>query len=410
MQRIRFILLLTIPLIGFGQGWEQTYGGTSSEYGNSVKQTSDGGYIIAGTADGAYMLKTNETGGQTWSQTIGSGQCRDIQLTLDGGYIVTGKSGTLFLMKTDSFGQEEWVEYGTWEWAGDGHSVQQTSDGGYIVAGVGKESQFNQDILLLKTDENGNWEWSFFYDLSNDVNVTSQGYSIQQTDDGGYIITGRTNCCGDSGIFLIKISENGQQLWQQSFAGDSGQSVKQTSDGGYIISGDDLNYDFLLIKTDENGEEEWSQTFGRGIGNDIQLTSDGGYIVTGRKYDIDDTSDAHVFLLKIDENGEEEWSRTFGGPNTDEGQSVQQTTDGGYIICGTKSNYNIGNYFDIYLIKTDPEGYVETTSTIELPNPTSKRELIKTTNILGQENTTIKNQPMIEIYDDGSVEKRYIIE
>ena len=78
--------------------------------------------------------------------------------------------------------------------------------------------------------------------------------------------------------------------------------------------------------------------------------------------------------------------------------------DGGYIIIG----YTHEGDTDVYLIKTDEQGNV--TSTIEIPTPTSKRELIKTTNILGQENTTIKNQPLIEIYDDGSTEKKIVLE
>ena len=88
-----------------------------------------------------------------------------------------------------------------------------------------------------------------------------------------------------------------------------------------------------------------------------------------------------------------------------QGFSVKQTNDGGYVITGHYGNLN---NLDIWLIKTDGQGNV--TSTIELPNPTSKRELVKTTNILGQENTTIKNQPLIEIYDDGSTEKKIVIE
>ena len=113
------------------------------------------------------------------------------------------------------------------------------------------------------------------------------------------------------------------------------------------------------------------------------------------------------YIVKTNQNGEEEWSQTYDGSGGDDwGYSIEQTNDGGYIICGVSETLD-GND-NVYLIKTDGQGNV--TSTIELPTPTSKRELVKTTNILGQENTTIKNQPLIEIYDDGSVEKKYIIE
>ena len=107
-----------------------------------------------------------------------------------------------------------------------------------------------------------------------------------------------------------------------------------------------------------------------------------------------------MYLIKTNENGYKEWSKTFEEGFS--GYSVQQTTDGGYIICGFTK---VG---DVYLVKTDSQGNV--TSTIELPTPTGKRELVQTTNILGQENTTIKNQPLIEIYDDGSTEKKIVIE
>ena len=161
----------------------------------------------------------------------------------------------------------------------------------------------------------------------------------------------------------------------------------------------------------------WEQTYG-GLGIEFvhggQQTIDGGYIIVGNTESFGNGG-LDVYLIKTDGNGDEEWSQTFGGEENETGVSVQQITDGGYIIMGNRfsldfSSGNENNWSDVYLIKTDSEGNVETTSTIELPTPTSKRELIKTTNILGQENTTIKNQPLIEIYDDGSTEKKIVIE
>jgi len=130
-----------------------------------------------------------------------------------------------------------------------GNSVQQTNDGGYIIVGS----------LLIKTDSNGNEEW---------INENISGSSVQQTYDGGYIITGSTfNPQTENDVLLIKTDSNGNEEWNQTFSEriwDFGTSVQQTLDGGYIITGstsfeesDGLEFNnvsfILLIKTDPQG-------------------------------------------------------------------------------------------------------------------------------------------------------------
>ena len=443
-----YIILFVLPLIGFGQGWEQTFLETSEEWGGSysVQQTNDGGYIISGfkyesfeTPPNVYLIKTDQNGEEQWSQTFGGdGHGYSVQQTTDGGYIILGEISTddvvfnnletyyhkgVYLIKTDENGNEQWSQIFGGTETDRGYSVQQTTDGGYIITGVTNQifyfytfpSYRFGDTYLIKTDENGNEQWSqTFGGEWND-----EGHSVQQTLDGGYIITGSSviNKVFNNetfeydyyvDVYLIKTDENGNEQWSQTFGGDETEtswSVQQTLDGGYIITGDtesfgNGNSDVYLIKTDENGEEQWSQTFGGtedDRGRSVQQTFDGGYVLCG-------WNSSDVYLLKTDENGNEEWSQTF---DIGYGSSVQQTLDGGYILTGMKIN-SLLNY--IFLIKTDSEGNVTTTSTIEIPIPTSKRELVKTTNILGQENTTTKNQPLIEIYDDGSTEKKIVIE
>ena len=233
------------------------------------------------------------------------------------------------------------------------------------------------------------------------------GRQVQQTSDGGYIIIG-----GQDLISLIKTDGNGIEQWSQTFAGggnDQGFSVQQTTDGGYIITGyvDGNGQDVYLLKTDGNGAEEWSQTFGGtggDLGRSVQQTTDGGYIITGHTYSFGIVG-RDVYLIKTDGSGIEQWSQTFGGTSNDEGTSVQQTTDGGYIICGL--TLSVGNQ-DVYLIKTDGNGNATSTFNISTPNPNRKIE--QTVDILGKQTKPQTNTPFIEIYNDGTVEKRIVIE
>ena len=358
----------------------KTFGGGVRDEGYSVQQTTDGGFIISGWTDSygfggdeVWLIKTDSQGDKKWWNTFSGHRGYSVQQTTDGGYIITGYTysfGTehpdVLLIKIDSSGDEEWWNsFGETNESNFGNSVQQTTDGGYIITGhtISFEEGIGQNVLLIKTDSQGNKVWNQTFG-GNDIDL---GNSVQQTIDGGYIITGHTLSFGngEEDVWLIKTDSQGQEEWNQTFGGndiDLGNSVQQTIDGGYIITGSTYSFEnyygnVYLIKTDSKGQEEWDQNYG---GNNseksysVQQTTDGGYIVTGSTYSYGN-GEEDVWLIKTDSQGNEKWNQTFGGSSYDKGYSVQQTTDGGYIITGYTSSFGNGEN-DVLLIKTDSEG------------------------------------------------------
>lgn len=386
------------------ESWNKTYGRYSeNEIGNSVQQTSDGGYVIAGVsfdfsqAD-ALLIKTDSSGNELWVRNFG-GSGNDsasfVQQTNDGGYIIAGTTDSyraefsilpsiglldfipgarhgkdIWLIKTDSDGNELWNKtFGGFD-DDRGLTVKQTRDGGYIVLG---NTIFNkEDIVLIKTTSSGDDEWIKVFGGSNQ----EFGGSIQHTKDGGYIITGYTFSygSGENDLWLVKTHSNGTEEWNKTYGGeddDRGESIQQTKDGGYIITGSSASWqveksigrsNVWLIKTNSKGEEEWDKLYYKRIanrGSSVQQTNDSGYVIVGYtsgKFTLENLNGGweDVWLIKTNSEGIMEWDKIFGrADGIDEGHSVQQTTDGGYIIAGETDSYSIGQMEDVWLIKVD---------------------------------------------------------
>jgi len=385
-MRFRLLLLACLcanPIICLAQPdtlWTRAFGGDSWDQAFDVKQTTDGGFIIvgytqsygAGSTD-VYLIKTDSDGDTLWTNTYGTGSSEignSVAQTTDGGYIIVGSSDSfslsedILLIKTDSFGNVCWeqgIDAGGTDYA---KSVQQTFDGGYIIAGrIRQAFENNYDILLVRTDQFGNPLWiQAFEDLHH-----GKGESAVETADGGFVVAGWGNPDpGFSDVILIKTDWLGEQEWCRTYGGEDDEfcfSVQQTTDDGFILAGSTGSFgnggDAYLIKTDVEGNEQWSQTYGGSLLDEfysVRQTADGGYICVGITDTVDYWEWYDFYLVKTDEYGNCLWSQNYGNGNIASEEwaySVCQTSDFGYIVAG--HILFPGNGYDVYLMRLAPD-------------------------------------------------------
>lgn len=396
----KFPIILALTILAFAPflthaGWWRTYGGDDSDIGYGVQQTTDGGYIVigrtrsfgAGDCD-LWILKVDANGDTLWTKTYGGkywDEGHALEETTDENYIIVGSTisvtdstGRIWLLKIDKDGESLWSNtYTCGDWS-RGLSVAKDSDGGYILTGwTWTETTEEYDLLLLKTDDKGDSVWARIY--GNEL--YDWGQSAQQTADGGYIVTGVRNSeyqqeyVLNGNLWLLKTNDTGDIEWSNiydDFQESHGYSVLQTSDSGYILTGairdPDLETNFLdllILKTDGQGNTQWTKIYmGEPIfhfddvGFCIRKSSDGGYIISGVMGAVENSwYEGDVWLLKTDENGDTMWARRYGydKDRDDRGFWVEQTSDGGYIVCGM-SDYSDNGWGDLLLIKTEADG------------------------------------------------------
>nr|WP_315197688.1 T9SS C-terminal target domain-containing protein [uncultured Flavobacterium sp.] len=423
---------LFISTIGFSQEsinsaptiqWQKTFGGSNSGIANCIQQTTDGGFIVAGSTnsnDGEvtnhhggtdiWIVKLNDSGSIQWQKTLGGSkddQANSMQQTSDGGYIIAGitssKDGDVtnkkeengidyWVIKLDFSGNIQWQKVFGGDSYDEAKSVQQTIDGGYILAGSSRSNfgndkkegllgGFNDESWILKLNKDGIIQWQKVFG--------GEGYdnpeSIQQTKDKGFIMVGKTNnsiitSASDFNFYVVKFDESGTIQWQKSLGGtndDCAYSVQQTKDGDYIIAGTTQSVDgdvtnipggsqdFWVVKLNLTGDIVWQKAFGE-TANDaaysVQQTKDGGYIMVGSS----GLKDIDAIVIKLNDKGNIEWQKPMGGSEYDEVKSIQQTKDNGYILAGI-SNSTDG---DLENISSGNRGFwiVKLKATAEIKN------------------------------------------
>ncbi|MBU1937186.1 T9SS type A sorting domain-containing protein [bacterium] len=359
--------------------WTRTFGGEEYDLVFDIKQTSDGGYIIAGeTASsevmGAYLLRLDNDGDSLWMRIYRDEEdihyffnAFEVLQTEDGGYILTGGCQTTasayipYLLKTDGRGDVLWVKSYDDIYCDplEGKALYQTSDGGYIIAADGG-SGYLPDIVLIRTDSFGDTLWTRAYGLGS-LDLVNR---VFQTEDGGFILGGSTTPSLEQNLdfYLVKTDENGDVIWERSYGGTGdewGWGLDKTQDGGYVIAGWLLGVDIdatWVIKTDSRGDTMWTRTYGREISEGasyIQQMDDGGYIIFGT-IDFYGEPWSDYYLIRTDSLGDTLWTRAYGGLSSDLGQICQPTSDGGFVLAGWTLSYGAGSW-DIWIVKTGPD-------------------------------------------------------
>jgi len=372
------------------EDWNWTFGGQWGDGAWCLQETSDGGNILAGNTaskgEGSdlYLIKTDEAGNCTWSRTLG-GSGEDVgyyvEETEDGGFIVTGSTDSysmgdelLWLVKTDRNGSPTWEKTfgGFVSSSGDGGwSVQETVDGGYIVTGYTQSlGNGRKDLWLIKTDGDGRLIWDrTFGGREDDV-----GMSVQNSPDGGYIVAGRTASFGkgEDDIWLLKTDSSGSEIWNVTFGGnkdDAGFQVVQLADGYVIVSRTDSgkkDEKINLIRVGLDGRKIWERSYKGSSAASLQLTDDGGIIIAGR-VDSEKTG-RDALMIKTNSEGITEWSVAVGGSSDDIGTFAIQRRDGSYMMAGITRSFGQGRE-DAWLVKIRAEPSSDESET-PLPNRT----------------------------------------
>jgi hypothetical protein len=269
----------------------------------------------------------------------------------------------IYLIKTDEDGEVLWERTHGGDGLDYGYALDLTADGGYIIAGHTRSfGAVDYDMYIIRTDAQGDTLWTTMYGGTGH----DMAYSVQETSSGDYIVAGHGTSFGAGGddAYLLKVDPSGNRLWFKTFGGphiDVSWEVQETSDGGYILCGSYEPYlyvdDCWLIKTDVDGNLLWENTYG-GSANDVaysvQQTSDGGYVMAGYTFSYGAGQD-DLYLVKTDSLGTQLWDQVYGGPSYDMAYRVRQTADGGYAASGWTRSFGAGSQ-DVWLLRTNADG------------------------------------------------------
>lgn len=406
--------------------WHKTFGGKGNDFLYSIALTKDGGYILGGSSDSGISGTKKDS-------------CRG--------------SEDYWIIKLNAEGEEEWQKTIGGSGMDKLLSIEQTSDLGYIIGGSSdsgisgdktENGRGNMDYWIVKTDKTGKLQWQKtlggrYFDLLRSIKETKDGYILAGYSNSPKSEDKEQDNIGIGDYWLVKLDKNGNKIWEKTIGGDKDDqlySMEITNDGGYILAGssnssrsnakekenaNNKSTDIWLIKTDEFGESQWQQTLSIGEINlvtKIIQNKDGSYLIAGnsliQKYNkktSENKTQSDYTAIKISEKGEVLWKKTYGGDGADVLQSVIETRDGGYVLSGTsdskaegdktEESKGLNDFWILKLKDTDKEEVIR--KNVEVyPNPTERYVNV----VLGEELNPQHNNEIQVIDNNGALLQR----
>ena len=349
--------------------FQKTYGGVELDYGFDILQTDDGGYIVAGETKNfgagdldAWLVRTDSLGDTLWTRTHGTAApeaaCALSAIPSGGWYVAgygagAGGYSDVWVLKVDANGDTVWTrmlqgQYNDYAW-----SVATTGDGGCIVAGQTESYGAGYvDAWLIKFEADGDTAWTETHGAPDKWDIF---YSVTQAPDGGYILGGANYPAGGrEDAWLLKTDAAGGEVWSHTYSGASGayedfREVINVPGGGFAACGS-WGGKVSLARIDASGDTAWTRQYSGNsqLGYGMARCSDDGFVLVG-------SAVQDAWLIRTDTDGDTVWTRRYGGSLPDDGRSVIQAADGGYVLTGFTRSFGAG-WFDLWIIKTDPNG------------------------------------------------------
>lgn len=414
--------------------WEKYFSGNQHDYLSSTVSTREGGFLLAGTSYSSmaldkngksngssdiWIIKTDENGDEQWQKSIGtrySEEARSVAQTTDEGFVVAGStnhpklgygSKDVFVTKLDKAGKIITQLILGGNGLDEVEKVIPTKDGGVLMgiysrSGIYEgqsKSKINSKHPNTLLTQNNNSESS-----SNTASNTSESNSNKQNSES-YDINFYGKSFGNYGegdYWIVKLDKNGFVQWEKNFGGSEDDHIRTMAitDSGYIIGGESRSQtsgnkrakleegtDLWVLALDEDGNEEWQQSYNfknrdvlmsintiKETGSKNQETTKGfligGFTQSEGKIQ---SNDETFWMLYIDKNGKEVWRKYVEGK--DKKKEERLTTallnrDGSYILVGTSAE-ELGkeNWKVVKLLDSDVENLMENKDIQIYPNP-----------------------------------------